>query len=173
MTSEYEEQNFEEVEVDILDYIGRGEPVPHARSYRVVIDGEKQRIETPAPTGKELLDLVGKSPCSFELIAEFIHHENNVIDPDEVINLRQHGLKGFITAHKEIVTICIQGSPYPIHRGERTVTEILALVGKTPDGYILLQERDGPPVPVPENRPVSICGGEQFFVQVKSGGSSK
>ena len=83
MTKERENQKPEDLEVDILDYAGRGEPVPHARSYRVVIDGEKYKVETPTPTGKGLLELAGKSPCSFELIAEFIHHENDIIDPEE------------------------------------------------------------------------------------------
>ncbi|WP_158412968.1 multiubiquitin domain-containing protein [Holophaga foetida] len=173
MTNEHEISKSEEAEVDILSYAGRGELVPHAPFYRVVIDGEKYRVETSTPTGKALLNLAGKIPCNFDLIAEFAHHENDVIDPDEVIDLRTRGLKGFITAHKEIVTIFVQSDPYRIERGGRTVAEILALVGKTPDGYILLQEKNGPPVPVPEDRPVSICGGELFFVQVKSGGSSR
>lgn len=174
MTDERNELKPEEAEVDLLDYADRGEPVPHARSYRVTIDGEKHRVETPTPTGKDLLGLAGKTPWGFELIEEFVHpHENEVVEPGEKVDLRKHGLKGFITAHKEIVTIFIQGSPYQIERGERTVAQILALVGKTQEGYILLEEKSGPPVPVPEDRPVKIRGGEQFFVQVKSGGSSQ
>jgi hypothetical protein len=173
MTDERQEPKPEEAEVDLLDYAGRGEAVPHARYYRVTVDGEKYRVETPEPTGKALLDLAGKSPWGFELIEEFAHpHENDVVDPGEKVNLRKPGLKGFITAHKEIVSIFIQGNPYEIKRGEWTVAQILALVGKTPEGYILLEEKDGPPVPVPEDRPIKIRGGELFFVQVKSGGSS-
>jgi hypothetical protein len=173
MTDERQEPKPEEVEVDLLDYAGRGEPVPHARYYRVTIDGEKYRVETPTVAGKDLLALAGKNPWGFELIAEFAHRENDVVDPDEAIDMRQHGLKGFITAHKETVTIFVQSAPYLIQRGERTVAEILALVGKTPEGYILLEEKDGPLIPVPEDRPVKVRGGEQFFVQVKSGGSSR
>jgi sulfur carrier protein ThiS len=173
MTDERQEPKPEAAEVDLLDYAGRGEPVPHARYYRVTIDGEKYRVETPTPTGKDLLDMAGKSPWGFELIEEFVHpRENEVVEPGEKVDLHKHGLKGFITAHKEIVTIFIQGTAYQVERGERTVAQILAMVGKTPEGYILLEEKDGPPVPVPEDRPVKIRGGELFFVQVKSGGSS-
>ena len=61
-----------------------------------------------------------------------MHCENRVIEPGETVDLRQHGLKGFITAHKEIVTILINGDPYPIERGERTVTEILGKLARLP-----------------------------------------
>ena len=55
MTNERQESKPEEAEVDLLDHAGRGEPVPNARSYRVAIDGEKYRVETATPAGKDLL----------------------------------------------------------------------------------------------------------------------
>ena len=159
-------------EIDIYEWAQRGEEVPHAPSYRVRIDGETFRIDTTKPTGKFLLEKVGKRPCAFELIAEFVHHENDVIEPDEEIDLRRRGLKGFITAHKEIVTIFINNDPYKIERGQHSVAEILAKVGQNPDGYILLEEKNGPPMPIPPNVPVHIKGCEVFFTQPQSGGSS-
>jgi hypothetical protein len=164
----------QEVEIDILEFAERGEQVPHARAYRVRIDGETVKVDTPTPTGEELLHKVGKRPCGFELIAEFRHHDNCVIEPHEKVDLRRPGLKGFITAHKEIVTIFIGGPEhhYKIERGERTVAQILDKVGKTPEGYVLLEEKDGPPLPLPPNIPVKICGCEMFYTQPQSGGSS-
>jgi len=161
-----------EVEIDILEVAERGEEVPHAKAYRVRIDCEIVKVETPHPTGEMLLSKVHKRPCAFELIEEFVHCENSVVEPAETVNLRKHGLKGFITAHKEVVTIFINDKPYPIERGERTVTEILGKADQTPDGYILLEEKDGPPIPVPPNQPVKICGCEIFYSQPQSGGSS-
>jgi hypothetical protein len=158
--------------VDVLEFAERDEEVPHAREYLVHIDGEKVTVDTAYPTGEMLLSKVGKRPCAFELIEEFVHHENCVVEPDEAVNLHKHGLKGFITAHKEIVTISINGDPYQIERGERTVAEILSKVGQTPEGYILLEEKDGPPMPLPPDLPVTICGCEVFHSQVQSGGSS-
>jgi len=157
---------------DILEFAARGEEVPHAREYRVRIDDEKVTVDTAHPTGEMLLSKVGKRTCSFELIEEFVHHENCVVEPDETVNLHKYGLKGFITAHKEIVTIFINGDPYQIERGERTVAEILSKVGQTPEGYILLEEKNGPPMPLPPDLPVTICGCEVFHTQVQSGGSS-
>lgn len=161
-----------EIEIDIFEFAEREEEVPHARTYRVRIDGVTVKIDTPCPTGETLLHSVGKRPCAFELIEEFVHHENNVVEPGETVNLRKHGLKGFITAHKEIVTIFINTAPYQIERGEHTVAEILSKVGETPEGYILLEENGGPPLPVPVDHPVKICGCEIFHSQTQSGGSS-
>ncbi len=79
-------------------------------------------------------------PCGYELIEEFKHKESEVVEPGEQVDLRKRGLKGFITAHKEIVTIFINPSgtegTYQITRGDHTVAEILAKVGQTPEGYV-------------------------------------
>ena len=145
---------------------------PHSTIYHVHIDGSEVAVHEQHPTGEALLALVGKKPCAFELIAEFRHHENDVIEPRETVALGDHSVKRFITARKEIVTIYIEGNPYSIERGRRSVAEILEKVGKTPDAYALLEEKDGPPLPLPANQPVDIQGCEVFHVQVQSGGSS-
>lgn len=159
-------------EIDIFEFAERGEEVPHAKVYHVRIDGERVRIDTAHPTGEMLLSKVGKRPCAFELIEEFMHCENDVVEPGEIVDLRQRGLKGFITAHKEIVEIFINGPAYNIERGSRTVAEILSKVGQAPEGYILLEEKNGPPLPLPPNVPVKIRGCEIFHSQTQSGGSS-
>ncbi len=166
------DQEIVDAEVDVLEMAEQGQKVPHARRYRVRIDGERVTVDTPEPTGAELLRKVGKRSCAFELIAEYVHHDNDVVEPEETVDLRKHGLKGFITAHKDVVTIFINDKPYPIERGDRTVVQILCIVGQIPDGYVLLEEKDGPPMPVPPNLPVKICGCEIFHTQPQSGGSS-
>jgi len=162
----------QEAEVDISDYAARGAEIPHAHSYLVSIDGQKFKIDTAKPTGGFLLSLVHKRPCAFDLIAEFSHHQTQVVDPDAEIDLKAHGLKGFLTSAKTIVTIFIDNAPYAIERGQRTVAEILAKVGKTPESYMLMQEKDGALPPLPNDQPVQIAGCEVFFTQVQSGGSS-
>jgi len=169
-----EDKKTEAVEIDIQEYAERGEKVPHARTYIVRIDGNPYRVETPTPTGRMLLALVGKRPCAFNLVAEFTHHETTVIGPDEMVDLREHGLKGFTTAHREKVIVFFgeAKTPYEIQGGDRTVAEIMALPGdgKTPDGYDLYMEEPGKPlVLLQATLPVKIGGCEVFFVQVKSG----
>jgi hypothetical protein len=161
-------------EIDIAGMAERGQEVPHGKIFLVPIDCERVKVETQHPTGELLLHKVHKRPCAFELIAEFVHCENQVVEPGETVDLRQRGLKGFITAHKEIVTIFIGGSdhPYQLERGQHTVAQILGIVGQTPEGYVLLEEKDGPPLPVPPTTPVKISGCEMFYTQPQSGGSS-
>ena len=162
-----------DTEIDVLEYAERGEEVPRAPAYWVRIDGERVKVDTPRPTGELLLKKVGKRPCGFELIEEFVDSKNDVVEPGEEVDLRRRGLKGFITAHKEIVTIFINSDPYQIERGNRTVAEILGNVNETPEGYVLLEEKDGqPPMPLPPDRPVKIHGCEVFHTQPQSGGSS-
>ena len=87
-------------EIILLEFAEQGKSVPPAKVYWVHINGEKIKIETPQPTGEVLLKAAGKRPCAFALIAEFVHRESEVIEPPETVDLRKHGLKGFITAHK-------------------------------------------------------------------------
>lgn len=161
-------------EIDISGMAERGLEVPHGHVFLVPIDCEHVRVETQRPTGELLLREVQKRPCAFELIAEFVHCENRVIEPTETIDLRERGLKGFLTAHREIVTIYIGGPdhPYEVQRDNYTVAQILGLVGQSPDGYVLMEEKNGPPLPVPPNIPVKIAGCEMFYTQPQSGGSS-
>jgi len=161
-----------EAEIDIREMAESGREVPNAQVYRVRIDDRLVRVDTAHPTGEILLSKVDKRPCAFELIAEFVHCDNDVIEPEKIVDLRQRGLKGFITAHKEIVTIFINNAPYKIERGDHTVAQILAKVGQTPDAYVLLEEKGGPPMPVPPNQPIEIRGCEVFYSQPQSGGSS-
>lgn len=161
-----------EGEVDITGLSERGHAIPHGRVFKVPIDCALVRVETQHPTGDVLLSKVHKRPCAYELIAEFAHCENQVVEPNETIDLRQHGLKGFITAHKEVVTIFFGKDPYTIQRGVHSVAQLLALVGKNPEGYVLLEEKDGPPMPVPPTVPVNVHGCEVFFTQPQTGGSS-
>jgi hypothetical protein len=162
-------------EIDVERFSHGHEGAPDGLSYRVPVDGKPVKFKTATPTGVEVLTAVHKRPCGFELIELNVHHENLVIEPAQRVNLRKKGLKGFITAHREIVTVYFgvpPGRPHAIERGDRTVKEILALVGLSPEGYMLLEEKDGPPVPLPEDKPVHIVGCEVFHTQVKSGGSS-
>ena len=157
-------------EVVVLEFAQRGEHVPHAKAYRVHIDGEIVKCDTSNPIGDALLKAVGKRSCAFELIAELTHHENEVVEPNETVDLRKHGLKSFITAHKEIVTIFIGGKPYRIERGERSVNDILSNVSQTSSGYDLYDEKSG--LPLPSDKAVKIHGCEEFITQVRGGASS-
>ncbi len=155
------------------DTAAEGAGVHRHHEFEVPIDGHSVRFATAIQTGLALLESVHKRPCAFELIAEFTHRENDVVEPDETIDIADKHLKGFITAHKENVTVFFGQTPYLISRGDHSVAEILRLAGKSSDAYTLYLEKDGsPPIPVPANQPVKVEGCEQFSYQVNSGGSS-
>lgn len=145
---------------------------PDRRTYAVKIDCQAFEVHTPSISGKELLALAGKRPCSHELFQEVSHCENDVIEPEHVVDLTQPGRERFRTAHKETVAVSINGERFHIKRGETTVDAILRLVGQSSEAYMLLQEKDGPPTPLPPNLPVVIEGCEVFYTQVHSGASS-
>ena len=143
--------------------------------YQVRIDHETFHVSEPHPTGTELLALVHKRPCAYELIEIFHDNdETNVVLPDEKVDLRKHGLKGYLSAHREIVDIHLMSDkPVQIQRGTYTVAQMLEKAGVSPETHMLLQEIDGqPPLPVPPNQPLHIQGCEIFYVQPQTGASS-
>ena len=167
-----ETEEIVEVEIDIVEFADRGEQPPNARGYRFRIDGDIHTADIRHLTGEAILGKAGKRPCAYELLQELTHRENEVVDSNETVDLRRHGLRGFITAHKETVTIFVDDKPYPIVRGERTVDEILGKVDETSEGFDLRQDIDGKLQLRPSNLHVSIKGCEAFFTQVKVGTTS-
>ena len=145
---------------------------PHGRTFPVRIDEEHVLLHEQHPTGEDLLEAVDKRPCAYALIQLLRHDEQRTIPPHDRVDIGAPSADRFVTVHKEIVSITIDGDPYEIQSGNRTVAEILDKVGKTPDAYALLEEKDGPPLPLPANQPVDIQGCEIFHFQVQSGGSS-
>jgi hypothetical protein len=141
--------------------------------YNVRIDEREFEVNTRHPSVEQLMELAKRDLCAYELI-ELRHGEDNrEVEPGDSIDLHQHGLHGFITAHREFVTIFIKNKPFKVKRGAYTVDQILELVGVTSAGYNLYEEKPGqPPMPVPENQTLDIVGGERFTYQVKSGTSS-
>ena len=143
------------------------------RHYKVRIDEKEFKVDTRHPSVELLISLVGRKLCAYELIELRHEGENREVEPGDSIDLDLHGQHGFITAHREIVTIFIKKNPFPVKRGNHTANQILHLVGLTSEGYNLYEEKPGhPPMPVPENANLCIVGCEIFSYQVKSGTSS-
>lgn len=145
------------------------------KNFPVHVDHQTFHVLQPDPTGAELLALVHKKPCAYELI-EVFHDDDqtNVVLPDEKVDLHKKGLKGYLSAHRELVDIYVTSDkPIQIQRGTYSVAQILEKVGAKPETHILLQEIDGQsPLPVPPNQPLNIVGCEVFYVQPQTGGSS-
>ena len=55
------EDDFEEEEVDVEEFVKQGKRVPRAKRYRIRIDKERYVVNAPFITKAELLALVGKT----------------------------------------------------------------------------------------------------------------
>lgn len=94
-TSEF----LEEVEIEELGK--RGMPVPAAKRYIIRIDKERKVVETPTPTGRQILALVNKTPETFKLY-QHVHGAQPVqIAPDQVVDLRAPGVERFTTMPRD------------------------------------------------------------------------
>lgn len=142
------------------------------RRFSIIVDDDRFNLDHSTVTGLELMTLVKKRPCRYALVQVIPHADDQFIDPDEEVDLSKPGVERFVTVQKDKVTIYINGDPYEFASGSHSVADILGLVGESPDGYDLLEEKNGPPLPIPTTEPVCIEGCEIFHTQVKSGGSS-
>lgn len=159
--------------------LSKDEHTHQGHHFDVVIDQHHLKANRRDPNGTELLALVDKRPCAYELIQLGHKDETNVVSPDERVDLHTH--KRYLTAHKELVEFSIAGElpgdqgkvVLTGQRGPYSVAQILGFVGLTTDTHMLMQEIDGqPPVLVPSNQTVDIQGCEIFYVQLQSGASS-
>ena len=71
----------------------------------------------------------------------------------------------------DMVTITVDGKPYSIHRGRRTVAEIKTVAG-VPQAYQLDEDISGVLTPLAQDGEVTIKGGEVFVSYPATGSSS-
>lgn len=85
--------------IDIEEYAKAGRPVPtKAHSYRIRIDKEKFVVKVPAMTGRELLNLAGKTPATNYMISQkFRSGEAKKIGYDEKADFTAPGVERFMT----------------------------------------------------------------------------
>lgn len=103
----HEEPVLEEAEMtvielaDIEEYAKRGERPPRAHQYKFRVDDHYYLTSKEELTGREILAFAGKTPEAYQL-RERLHHGKVVaIAPDEVVDLRRHGVERFITIPRE------------------------------------------------------------------------
>lgn len=94
-----EEIELEEVEIEV--YAVRGEAAPQARRYKIRIDKSHYIVETPHPTGLQLLSLAGKTPEHWLLYQIFKGRQPEPIEPSEHVNLKDPGVERFTTVQKD------------------------------------------------------------------------
>jgi hypothetical protein len=88
-------------EIDIEEYVLAKKPIPHAKRYVIRIDKEKRVVHTAELTGKQILELVGKTPDKFKLYEHFPGKQPQPIQPDQEVHLHKHHVERFTTMAKD------------------------------------------------------------------------
>lgn len=89
----------EEDEVIDLEALAKsGHKPPQARRYKIRIDRQHYVVNVPRMTGRQLLELAGKTPMTAYMISQkFSHGEAKKIGLDEVADFTTPGVERFMT----------------------------------------------------------------------------
>lgn len=88
-------------EVDIEEYVRTNRPIPHAKRYVIRIDKERRVVHEPLITGRQILELVGKTPDKFKLYEHFPGRQPEAVLPDQEVHLHKHRVERFTTMPKD------------------------------------------------------------------------
>lgn len=84
--------------IDLEEYAKAGRKPPRARRYRIRIDKQQYVVEVPTMTGRELLNLAGKTPATNYMISQKLHGgEVKKIGYDEKVDFTTQGVEKFMT----------------------------------------------------------------------------
>lgn len=84
--------------IDIEEFSKRGEKPPHAKQYRIKIDGVPYVVKVPTMTGRELLVLAGKSPPEqYQIFQKIRGGQLEEIKLTEKADFTRVGVEKFVT----------------------------------------------------------------------------
>lgn len=96
-----EKKNDVELEIVEIEELARaGKEVPEGKRYRIRIDKEKYVIDKAKMTGREILDLAGKTPEAYHLYLHSRGGQSKIVQADDVVDLRAPGVERFTTVKK-------------------------------------------------------------------------
>ena len=84
-------------EVDVEEHSKTGQAVPRAHRYRIRIDRDTKVVNVPRMKGREILELVGKTPETHILRQKFRGGEVKKVAADEVVDFTRPGVERFTT----------------------------------------------------------------------------
>jgi hypothetical protein len=157
--------------VDIEEFAHHGRPVPHARHYKINVDGTQHVVHTAEITGEEILKLAGRQGClEFKVVQHFRHGRQESIEAHQRVNLRAPGVERFTTAAK-MVQVTIDSRPMTIQAGSYALTELKAKLS-VDAARVLDQVIGGEFRELSDQHRIHIKGGEVFVSHVRTGQSS-
>ncbi len=87
--------------VDIEEYTAAGKPVPPGRKYQIRLDKDRYVTSLAAPTGRQILELAGKTPELY-LLRQKLRGQVIDIKPDQAVDLTAPGVERFMTIPNEV-----------------------------------------------------------------------
>lgn len=87
--------------VDVEECGRHGRRVPRHRQYRIRIDREKRIVEVRKITGRQILELVGKSYHEWALNRKLPDARRVRVEPDETVDLAEPGVERFETVRRQ------------------------------------------------------------------------
>lgn len=104
--------------VDIEEQALAGRKPPRARRFRIRVDDDRFVVEKPVLTGREILELSGRTPTEdYFLIQHMRGSDNEIINLDEQVDLTRKGIERFVTARLGdedlVVTVYAPRTPEP------------------------------------------------------------
>lgn len=84
--------------VDLEEFGKQNKPPPKAKTYRIRIDKKKYDVKVPNMTGRQLLQLAGKTPVERYMISQKMHGgQSKPIGLDESADFTTPGVERFMT----------------------------------------------------------------------------
>jgi hypothetical protein len=92
----------EEEVIDLEEFAKAGKKPPRAKKYRIRIDKQKYVVEVPGMTGRQILDLAGKTPVERYMLSQKLHGgQVKPIGLDEPVDFTTPGVERFMTMAKD------------------------------------------------------------------------
>lgn len=109
----------EDEAIDLEQAAREGRKPPRGRRYRVRVDDEKYLVTDDVVTGRQILEISGREPVEdYVLILRVWDEDNEIIDPDDEVNLARRGIERFVTGREDdeiVVTVYAPRAHEPKH----------------------------------------------------------
>lgn len=83
--------------IDIEEYAKKDKKPPHAKGYKIRIDKEYKVVYVPKMNGRQILELVNKTPEKYLLSQKHRGGQVTPVGAEQEVDFRHHGIERFQT----------------------------------------------------------------------------
>eukprot|EP00913_Durusdinium_trenchii_P006121 g5733.t1 len=137
--------------------------------YSLTIDETAFHSDDPVLTGRQLLELAGRTPVEEHVVLEFgDRRQFEDIDLEESIDLREPGTERFVTFHTDrLFNFVLDGQRQPWGADSISEHALRRIAGIGSGGHVWLERRDEPDLQLApgQNVPLDPAGVESFYTE--------